>query len=82
MVTKSRKAYKKKSIKPGKATQCHNCLNLCHKKCSLKEFLQKGHHDLRNCTAFNGEEECRKCHHSVDFHGHTDEIDEAYDLDY
>jgi hypothetical protein len=81
-VTKTRKATRKRSIKPGKATHCYNCLSFCHNPCHLDEIYKKGHRDLVNCTAFNGKEECGECHHSVDFHGHTDEISEEYDLEY
>jgi hypothetical protein len=36
---------------------------------------------MMKCAAFNGDK-CGVCHHSVDYHGHTDEIFEEYDLEY
>ena len=57
-----------------KLTQCVKaaCYNSCHDPCGLDEtYSTEGHHKMKNCYAFGGNNNCQFCKHSVDYHKHT-----------
>jgi Pyruvate/2-oxoacid:ferredoxin oxidoreductase delta subunit len=62
------KTLKKVNVSPSKIMQCMKCMKVCHDGCHEEERKYANGFEKIKCIAFNGQNTCNVCSHSISDH--------------